>query len=129
MVHLAIFVRKLSGSVSRIFVDQDGWLHFEVACLIGFVEKKVDEGPLQFGALSFVERKSGTGYFVAVFKIDDVVFRDQIPVRKGPVGHVFGLAPGFHHFIFFRRFSFRNRIVGHIGQHDHRLVKSFFAGR
>ena len=76
MVHLALLVGQLAGAVAAGLIHQNRGLHFGVAGVAGFIQKKVDEAALQPGALALVHGKACAGNFHAQLEVDDVVLLD-----------------------------------------------------
>ena len=91
VVHLSFFVRQLTGAPRGVGIDKVGRDELFVACLIGAVQKKLDEGTLELRAFTAVNRKSSTGDFDAGFKVNQLVPVCQFPMRHSSVSK---LGPG-----------------------------------
>lgn len=117
-VHLSLLVGKLPGAKAGGFVDHERGHDFNISGGGGLVEEEVDEGALQSGSLAFVDGESGSGYFVAEFKVDDVVFSAEVPVGQGTLGQDgFGAEFGHDDVVGFV-LSARYGDVGCVGQGD-----------
>ena len=89
-IHLAFLVGELACAVAGGFVHDVGGLYLKIAGLACLVEKELDEGALQTGALADVDGETGTGDLHTEVEIDDVVFLCEFPVGEcvgGKVGH------------------------------------------
>ena len=82
MIHLPFFIRELAGSITRGFIDQMGYLNFLIPRFRIAIQKIRDQSALQAGAFAVLYGKAGPGYFDPEFKVDQIVFSRQFPMRK-----------------------------------------------
>jgi len=79
---------------------------------------------LQAGTFAFVYGEPRTGNFYTQFKIDEVVFLCQIPVRKRFFSHFRQYAAGAFNDIVFGMHASGHTFVGHVGYLYQQLLKT-----
>ena len=128
VVHLALLIGQLACAVARILVH-NRWRHdLLVAGLASLGEEEVDEGALQTGTQTAVNREAGTGNLYTQIEVDQVQVLGNLPVWQlgirivrvdGPVTylvlaqHTF-LEVGLHYPVVLGTGTFRNLVVRNI---------------
>ena len=121
MVHLAFLVRELSCAVAGVGVDHVGRDEFRVACVVGFLQEKADEAPLQFGALALVEGETGAGDLGPEVEVDEVVLLGQVPVGLGGPSGGLRLRAAEHLDVVVGSLAFSHEVAGGVGErHEER---------
>ena len=123
MIHLPFLVRELSGTIARILIDHMRYLKLLVARGGILVQEVGDQGSLQFCPFAFVYRESRSGELHPEFEVDNIIFLGQFPVRKRPFveGRNFSCLEYIE--VVIGRLSFRNNLVGDIGDTVKHLSK------
>ena len=122
VVHLTFFVGQLSCAISRSCIYHIRRLNFEITCVAGIVEEKIDQSALQACAFSFVNRKASARDFYTKLKINQIVFFCQIPVRHSAIVKFWNFASFTLNHIVFGVFSGRNRIVWQVGNLHQKFI-------
>ena len=128
VVHLAFLVRELSCAVAGVGVDHVGWDEFRVAGVVGFLQEKADEAPLQFGALALVEGEPGAGDLGPEVEVDEVVFLGEVPMGLGGPSGGLGLRAAEHFHVVVGSFAFSHEVAGGVGERHEERLELLFRG-
>ncbi len=92
VVHLAFLVRQLAGGEGAFRVHHVRWNDLPVARFDRLVQEESDQGALQLGPLSAIDRKARAGHLHTEVHVQDAVFLAKFPMRFG-IRAEFGIAP------------------------------------
>ena len=128
MVHLALFVRKLTGAEAGILVYHNRRLDFLVAVSSIDVEEEVDQCALEFRSLSLIYRESGSGYLHSEVEVYDVIFLCKFPVRECVLRKLHFRASHLDNLVVFSALARFHQVARHIRQ-KHQLILKFLLCR
>ena len=123
IVHLGLLVRQLAGTETGSGVDHDRRLDLLVAGGGVDVKEEVDEGPLEFGTLTLIDRETGSGELHTKVEIYDVIFLGKLPVRESVLRKVDLRAAHLHNLIVLGSLSRDNEVARHIRKKNQLSLK------
>ena len=86
MIHLTLLVGQLTRTVAGSRIDHRRRHHLQITGCPGLIQEEIDQGTLQAGTHSFVNRETGTCNLDSQIEVNQIILLGQFPVGQSILG-------------------------------------------